>query len=308
MGLFNSKTEKRNAARIEELNAKTQKLREQRDKIRATRDRLKYQLTEAEESLADLQLDHQKLWADHFGKIYSLATPPREIVAHIAHRRDSDFDDGLHMLITGYMAAQRLGRIVREEKPEGGVHRVLDFGCGCARVTRFLDCLGEPGEQVEILGCDIDKSAIDWCNANLAETGQFFVNGDRPPMPDDVAEVDVITVLSVFTHLPEDMQFEWLRALGEKLRKGGLMLATVHGPSFQRFVPDAQRADYEVNGFCYTDLGKTPDLPDYYLSTFHTHDYVRERWAKEGFRVRGIIEQAVPQATVRQDVVVLEKE
>ncbi|MEZ5324065.1 MAG: class I SAM-dependent methyltransferase [Verrucomicrobiales bacterium] len=306
MGLFSSKSAERNAARILEQDAKIQKLREQRDKIRDTRDRLQFQLREAQETLGDLQLDHQKLWAEHFGKVYNLATPPRDIVAHIAHRRDADFDDGLHMLITGYMAAQRLGRIVRDEQVSGGVHRVLDFGCGCARVTRFLDCLGEGG--VELFGCDIDKSAIDWCNGELAGTGRYFVNGDRPPMPDDLPEFDVITVLSVFTHLPEDMQFEWLRALGGKLRKGGLMLATVHGPSFQRFVPDAQRSEYMEKGFCYTDLGKTPDLPDYYLSTFHTHAYVNERWSKEGFRVRKIIEQAVPQATVRQDVVVLEKE
>ncbi|MGK0185056.1 MAG: SAM-dependent methyltransferase [Verrucomicrobiales bacterium] len=307
MGLFSSKSKQQDASRVQELTAKLQKLREQRDKIRDTRDRLKYQLRETRENLDDLQLEHQQLWSEHFGDFYSLATPPREIVAHIAHRRDADFDDGMHMLITGYMAAQRLGKIVREELPAGGVRRVLDFGCGCARVTRFLDCLGAPGE-VELFGCDIDKSAIDWCNANLGEKGTYFVNGDRPPMPAALPEFDVITVLSVFTHLPEDMQFEWLRALGAKLRKGGLMLATVHGPSFQRFVPDAQRTEYEEQGFCYTDLGKTPDLPDYYLSTFHTHEYVQKRWAQEGFRVRRILEQAVPQATVRQDVVVLEKE
>lgn len=305
MGIFSSKSAGRNAARIQEQDSKIQQLRDQRDKIRDTRDRLQFQLREAQETLNDVQLDHQKLWAEHFGKRYNLATPPRDIVAHIAHRRDADFDDGLHMLITGYMAAQRLGRIVRDENVVGGVRRVLDFGCGCARVTRFLDCLGQG--DVELFGCDIDKVAIDWCNAELAGTGNYFVNGDCPPMPDDLPEFDVITVLSVFTHLPEDMQFEWLRALGATLRKGGLMLATVHGPSFQRFVPDAQRVEYQQKGFCYADLGKTPDLPDYYLSTFHTHAYVKERWSKEGFRVRQIIEQAVPQATVRQDLVVLEK-
>lgn len=304
MALFSSRNRQRDAARIAELGEKLQRARAQRDKIRETRDRLQFQLHEARETLADFQGDHRRLWAEHFGQHYNLDTPPREIVAHIAHRRDADFDAGLDMLITGYIAAQRLGKIVREERLEN-IRRVLDFGCGCARVTRFLDCLGEG--DIELYGCDIDAEAIDWCQRHLADSGTFLVSGDRPPLPAGLPSCDVITVLSVFTHLPEDMQFEWLRAIGAQLRPGGLLLATVHGPSFHRFVPDARRAEFEGKGFCYADLGKTPDLPDYYLSTFHTHDYVRRHWPETGFRVRRIIEQAVPQATVRQDLVVLER-
>ena len=302
MGLF-GKQRARDAAKIAELQEKLNHVREQRDKIRETRDKLKYQLAEARATLTDLQSDHQNLWVQHFRDCYDLSTPSREIVAHIAHRKDADFDDGLHMLMTGYLAAQRIGGIVREEGLKD-IRRVLDFGCGCARVTRFLDCVGD---EAELYGCDIDTEAIDWCKKHLENVGTFFVSPDRPPLNQELPEFDVIVVLSVFTHLPEDMQFEWLRALGKNLRVGGLMLATVHGPSFHRFIPNSLRPEFEEKGFAYADLGKTPDLPDYYLSTFHSHKYVHERWPDTGFKVRRILEQAVPQATVRQDLVVLEK-
>ena len=39
--------------------------------------------------------------------------------------------------------------------------RILDWGCGCGRVTVHLMSI-EDGPQV--LGCDIDPFAIHWCN------------------------------------------------------------------------------------------------------------------------------------------------
>ncbi len=42
--------------------------------------------------------------------------------------------------------------------------RILDFGCGCARVTRWLQY--ETGDS-ELFGCDIDAEAIAWNQINI---------------------------------------------------------------------------------------------------------------------------------------------
>lgn len=55
-------------------------------------------------------------------------------------------------------------------------HFVLDFGCGCRRVLRWL---GNRPLKTSVQGCDIDPEAVDWLRA--ASTLVTTVIGlDRP--------------------------------------------------------------------------------------------------------------------------------
>ena len=45
----------------------------------------------------------------------------------------------------------------------GRFKHVLDWGCGCGRVTRYLDRDGG-----SITGADIDGESVQWCRQNLA--------------------------------------------------------------------------------------------------------------------------------------------
>ncbi|MFN0125277.1 MAG: hypothetical protein ACKV19_01160 [Verrucomicrobiales bacterium] len=62
-----------------------------------------------------------------------------------------------------------------------------------------------------------------------------------------------------------------MEELVSRLKPGGIMVATFHGPYFERIIPEALLETFAKTGFCYSDLGKTPSLPDYYLTTFHSH-------------------------------------
>ena len=84
---------------------------------------------------------------------------------------------------------------------------ILDFGCGCGRIIRgFYKFF----EKSNFYGTDIDDEAISWCQQQLSEIGNFFKNQISPPLPFADETFDFVYSVSVFTHLPEDMQFEWL--------------------------------------------------------------------------------------------------
>jgi SAM-dependent methyltransferase len=74
--------------------------------------------------------------------------------------------------------------------------RVLDFGCGSARVLRhFLD----EARHGEFWGCDIDGPSIDWIASNLSPPLRCFQNEPEPPLALEASYLDLIWATSVFT-------------------------------------------------------------------------------------------------------------
>ena len=104
---------------------------------------------------------------------------------------------------------------------------ILDFGCGCGRVISSLSKL----TGAQLFGTDIDAEAIEWCNRSLPSVGKFSVNDKLPPFPFDDNAFDLVYSISIFTHLPEDMQFAWLGELNRVLKPSGYAILTTHGSS-----------------------------------------------------------------------------
>jgi SAM-dependent methyltransferase len=102
--------------------------------------------------------------------------------------------------------------------------RILDFGCGCGRVTRHWQNLIGP----EIHGCDYQRPLVRWCQGNLA-FARFAENGllSRLNYPDRT--FGLIYAISVFTHLDEQGQHFWIGELSRTLTDGGYLMVTVHG-------------------------------------------------------------------------------
>ena len=152
---------------------------------------------------------------------------------------------------------------------------VLDFGCGCGRVlVYFKDATG-----CRMTGSDIDGEAIAWCKDNLADFGNFVQNGALPPFPIADSTFDLVYSVSVFTHLPERMQFQWLNELQRVTKPGGYLLLTTRGTE-QVPLTWFQRLRFRLTGFVYVAGGKTPGLPDFYRNAFHAESYIRRRWNK----------------------------
>jgi SAM-dependent methyltransferase len=74
-------------------------------------------------------------------------------------------------------------------------------------------------------------AAIAWCCRNLP-FAEFRVNGLRPPLPYAVEQFALVYALSVFTHLPEELQRPWFEELARVLVPGGHLLVSVHGDSY----------------------------------------------------------------------------
>jgi SAM-dependent methyltransferase len=102
--------------------------------------------------------------------------------------------------------------------------RVLDFGCGSARVLRhFLDV----ADRAELWGCDIDGPSIDWVKANLSPPLRCFQNDPEPPLPFEDGYLDLIWATSVFTHI--DLWSAWLLEMHRLLASDGVLIASFLG-------------------------------------------------------------------------------
>lgn len=105
--------------------------------------------------------------------------------------------------------------------------RLLDFGCGCGRLARFL--AAQP-ERWDLHGCDVNSDLVGWCAHNLAGM-TAFTNSRLPPLPNPDASFDLVYSFSVFTHMPEDASVLWIRELGRVLSPGGVLVITTIGPA-----------------------------------------------------------------------------
>ena len=167
--------------------------------------------------------------------------------------------------------------------------KILDFGCGCGRVLNWFQRL-HPGES--FYGTDIDKEAIAWCQENLNQKGTFSTNQPDPPLPFPDNYFDFVYVISIFTHLPEDMQFAWLKELSRVVKKKGYLFISAAGEEL--FPADSETAakQFKKKGFAYISSGGTEGLPDFYQASFHTEKYISRKWRKY-FKIKGIIKKGI---------------
>jgi ubiquinone/menaquinone biosynthesis C-methylase UbiE len=171
----------------------------------------------------------------------------------------------------------------------GAQSRILDFGCGCGRVIQELhDFFSESSFS----GTDIDGEAIAWCQKNIPQIGEFLTNGNMPPLPFQDEFFDLVYSISVFTHLPEDMQFAWLDELRRVTRRSGLLVLTVHGEELLARGAAAGKRRLQKTGFYYEVGRGTPGLPDFYQVAYHTETYIRKHWSKY-FEIKEIVKKGI---------------
>jgi len=198
----------------------------------------------------------------------------------------------------------RLDRYLRE-RFQRGIHefeRVLDWGSGSARVTQHLLRLNP-----NTWGADVDKDNVEWCNRNI-RADRFHAVNLNPPMPFGPATFDLITGISIFTHLSEQNQFLWLRELARITKPGGIVLASVHGfraLAYNRLsteIGERLVRDHFVVFGTNDDMRGYIDDDDYYLNVLHSPGYIFAKWSS-CFEIVDI----VPVLAVPQDVVVMRK-
>jgi len=176
---------------------------------------------------------------------------------------------------------------------------VLDFGCGCGRVLRHLRAF----DRVRLHGTDINREAIAWADENL-NFAEFCSNRLQPPLRYRDASFDLAYAFSVFTHLPESLQFQWMAELRRVLRKGAYLIVSLHGDHYLPHVPDDQKRCYEQGGLVVRRSAKA-GLNE--CAAFHPEPYARERLARDnGFEVVDFIPEGAL-GNPRQDLYLMRR-
>jgi len=202
-----------------------------------------------------------------------LPVPPRALRVRVGGWEETD-----HFLGVGRKIRWDLNKLLKGvDKNLNSFQSILDFGCGCGRVLRFL----KPMKGQTIIGSDIDSESIQWCQQHLSSLATFKVNHDLPPLPYPDASFDFIYSISVFTHLPEEMQLQWLEELNRVLKVGGFFITTAHSKALIPVeLPDEVFTQFQQQGFYYLKGGGTNGLPDYYQTAFHSHAYIQNHWSR----------------------------
>jgi SAM-dependent methyltransferase len=151
--------------------------------------------------------------------------------------------------------------------PEPG--RILDFGCGAGRVTRWLRAAYP---MVQIHGCEIDRlqSALQFVHETFAvSVWNSVVDVDAL---EPAATYDLIWLGSVFTHLPQHVAAQLFDKLVSWLNPTGLLVFTTHG----RRAAFLDKCDPQLYGLSPSDRARA--LEDYRCTGYGYADY---SWAAE---------------------------
>lgn len=151
-----------------------------------------------------------------------LPIPPPELIYLTSgqHRMDTFYDNGVLGIQCIESILQKNGLNLRQ------FGAILDFGCGCGRVTRQL----QGRTSAKIFGTDYNPLLVRWCQRAFP-FGDFRKNELEAPLSYPDESFDFIYSNSVFTHLDERQQFFWMKELTRILKKGGYLYFTVHGVS-----------------------------------------------------------------------------
>ena len=211
--------------------------------------------------------------------------PPRRLMVRVAGTADADW-----FLRSGLAAYDAIVQHVPDAQD------ILDFGCGCGRVTRCFRT-----HDGTVSGSDLSAEAIAWCRTNLP-FGRFETNGLAPPLAFADASFDLVYALSVFTHLTADLQLAWRDELRRVLKPGGKLLITTHGTSYVPRLDGDERAAFERGDLV---VRWSEVVGSNLCSAYHPERYLRETFA-EGFAFLEL-EPEGARGNPTQDLVLLQK-
>jgi hypothetical protein len=233
--------------------------------------------------------------------------PPAPLCYRVAGTENPEWFD-LSGGITAELYSRCLNKVGRSWE---SFSHILDWGCGCGRVLRWLP---SKAPQARLFGSDIDAAAIEWLGDQYRDV-TTAVNAGLPPLPFPGQKFDLILAYSVFTHLNEAYQDDWLEELSRRTTPDAILLLTISSENMWNFTMkssdhprlaelQAMREEFDAKGFIFWDNdGWEAHFPDFYHTTFHSHEYIKRHWSK-WFRVL-YIHEGTPE--MPQEVVVLSK-
>lgn len=214
-------------------------------------------------------------------------------------------DNHLHYWLSGFAEYLRLTAMAAEHGVTGGQY--LDFGGSTGRLFRNFHF---QSNDWGVWSSDFKMTSVTWNLDNMPSAIRVFLNGYLPILPIEDRSIDLITAMSVFTHIDET-ETGWLMELRRILRPGGIAIITIHSEDTWQHMPRELRSVIERFS---PELAANSVLPPgrsvsnfrtddpYRCNTFHTTDFVRRQWGRY-FEVC----KFVPRASGAQTAVIMRK-
>jgi SAM-dependent methyltransferase len=230
---------------------------------------------------------------------------------------------GAEALAEGHALARAFKDLYREHAgPITPGTRVLDYGCGWGRITRFFlkDVAGE-----DLCGIDYNAELIDFCRESNP-WARFEVNGELPPtsLPGD--HFDLVFAYSVFSHLRQDFHLAWLDELRRLVKPSGLLILTVRPRHFISYCvelsaradslqgpevtlvdlfadPEQALADYDAGKYVYAPY-RGSSYGEWWGEACIPREYIEKEWTARGLE---LVDYVVDRERFKQDLVVLRR-
>lgn len=159
---------------------------------------------------------------------------------------------------------------------------VLDFGCGNGRVALpFYFKYSKPNMCI-----DVDSDVVEYLK-QIIPGANPSTSLYKPPLPIADQTFDVVYAISVWTHLPEELQAAWLAEISRILKEGGLALI-----STSSYTALAERRKWlsdwrdvtddhlKRQGFIFKACPPTPGVTGTYGYAAHDPSWIKNKWSK----------------------------
>jgi len=197
-----------------------------------------------------------------------LPIPPSNLIFSATGTRDVDW-----FLSSGEKTAESFRHALKSiHRPIESFEDVFEFGCGCGRVLRQWSQVEGPNFHAS----DYNPAGVEWARRHLSFV-TLSTNELRPPLKYENASFDLSYAVSVFTHLPEELQEPWLAEMHRILRPDGILMVTLSGEGdLVRLGESEQQRFYN---------GELVVMDAKYAGTnmcgvYHPESYIRRHWSK----------------------------
>jgi SAM-dependent methyltransferase len=178
-------------------------------------------------SVSNVPLDDEPLWP---AQPFSLPIP------NLVLRESSSVAE----LDAFFAIGEAWADLVSHFLPESPV--VLDVGCGCGKLARFLYL----NPKLRYIGVDLFLPGIEWCRKAFQTLGGnrfrfehfdgyspvYNPEGSIKPgeyrLPLENRSIDTVVCASLFTHLLEPDSIHYLREIARVLKPGGRAITSIH--------------------------------------------------------------------------------
>lgn len=219
--------------------------------------------------------------------------PPGSLLFSATGTRDVEW-----FLRSGGQTAQSLRNALELiGRPLESFERVLEWGCGCGRVLRQWAQVEGP----RFFGSDYNPRGVEWGRQHLGFVS-LRTNLLTPPLEFETGSFDLCYAISVFTHLPENLQGAWLRELHRVIRPGGILIVTLSGEGDLHRTTHGEQERFRAGELVVVDANYAGTNM---CGVYHP-EFVRTMWAPL-FSVRLFVPQGA-HGSPNQDLYVLERQ